>query len=30
MAPAIIPHEPGEVYGDKAYDALAVEKAVEA
>jgi transposase, IS5 family len=30
VAPAIIPHEPGEVYGDRAYDALAVEAAVEA
>jgi IS5 family transposase len=24
IAPAIIPDEPGEVYGDKAYDALSV------
>jgi transposase, IS5 family len=30
IAPAIIQHEPGEVYGDRAYDALAVEAAVEA
>jgi IS5 family transposase len=30
IAPSIIPHEPGEVYADRAYDALAVEKAVEA
>jgi IS5 family transposase len=30
VAPAIIPDEPGEVYGDRAYDALAVEKAIEA
>jgi IS5 family transposase len=29
-APSIIPEEPGEVYADKAYDALAVEKAIEA
>lgn len=28
MAPAIIPDEPGEVYGDKAYDALSVEMAI--
>ena len=28
IAPAIIPEEPGEVYGDKAYDALSVEKAI--
>jgi IS5 family transposase len=27
-APDIIPHSPGEVYGDKAYDALSVEKAI--
>jgi transposase, IS5 family len=30
IAPSIIPEEPGEVYADKAYDALAVEKAIEA
>jgi len=30
IAPAIIPDEPGEVYADRAYDALAVEKAIEA
>src|SRR5919108_6395864 len=30
VAPAIIPDEPGEVYGDKAYDALAVEQAIAA
>lgn len=30
MAPDIIPDAPGEVYGDKAYDALSVEKAIEA
>lgn len=30
VAPSIIPIEPGEVYADKAYDALAVEKAIEA
>ncbi len=30
VAPAIIPEEPGEVYADKAYDALSVEKAIEA
>src|SRR5919198_2322301 len=30
IAPSIIPNEPGEVYADKAYDALAVEKAIEA
>jgi IS5 family transposase len=30
IAPAIIPDAPGEVYGDKAYDALSVEKAIEA
>lgn len=30
VAPAIIPDEPGEVYADKAYDALSVEKAIEA
>src|SRR5919197_1135581 len=30
IAPPIIPNEPGEVYADKAYDALAVEKAIEA
>jgi transposase, IS5 family len=29
LAPAIIPDEPGEVYADKAYDALSVEKAIE-
>lgn len=27
-APDIIPREPGEVYGDKAYDALSVERAI--
>jgi transposase, IS5 family len=30
IAPSIIPNAPGEVYADKAYDALAVEKAIEA
>ncbi len=30
VAPAIIPDEPGEVYADKAYDALSVEKAIKA
>jgi transposase, IS5 family len=30
MAPEIIPDEPGEVYGDRAYDALSVEVAIEA
>ena len=30
IAPAIIPDEPGEVYADRAYDALSVEKAIEA
>jgi IS5 family transposase len=30
IAPSIIPEEPGEVYADKAYGALAVEKAIEA
>jgi transposase, IS5 family len=30
IAPSIVPEEPGEVYADKAYDALAVEKAIEA
>ena len=30
VAPAIIPDEPGEVYGDKAYDALSVEAAIAA
>ena len=30
MAPSIIPDGPGEVYGDRAYDALSVEKAVAA
>lgn len=30
IAPLIIPDEPGEVYGDKAYDALSVERAVKA
>ncbi len=30
IAPSIIPDEPGEVYADRAYDALAVEKAIEA
>lgn len=28
LAPALIPEEPGEVYADKAYDALSVEKAI--
>jgi transposase, IS5 family len=28
VGPEIIPDEPGEVYGDKAYDALSVEKAI--
>lgn len=28
IAPAIIPDAPGEVYADKAYDALSVEKAI--
>jgi IS5 family transposase len=28
VAPAIIPDAPGEVYADRAYDALAVEKAI--
>jgi transposase, IS5 family len=28
IAPAIIPDEPGEVYADRAYDALSVEKAI--
>ena len=27
---SIVPDEPGEVYGDKAYDALSVEKAIAA
>jgi transposase, IS5 family len=30
IAPLIIPDAPGEVYADRAYDALAVEKAIEA
>lgn len=30
VAPAIIPDDPGEVYGDKAYDALSAEKTIEA
>src|SRR4029453_863353 len=30
IAPSIIPNAPGEVYGDRAYDALSVEKAIEA
>jgi transposase, IS5 family len=30
IAPAIIPDEPGEVYADRAYDALSVEKAIKA
>jgi transposase, IS5 family len=30
IAPALIPDAPGEVYADKAYDALSVEKAIEA
>lgn len=30
MAPEIIPDKPGEVYGDKAYDALSVEVAIAA
>ncbi len=30
VAPSIIPDEPGEVYADKAYDALSVEKAIKA
>jgi IS5 family transposase len=30
IAPAIIPDAPGEVYADRAYDALAVEKVIEA
>ena len=30
IAPAIIPDRPGAVYGDKAYDALSVEVAIEA
>jgi IS5 family transposase len=29
IAPSIIPDEPGEVYADRAYDALAVERAIE-
>lgn len=28
IAPSIVPDEPGEVYADKAYDALSVEKAI--
>lgn len=30
VAPSIIPDAPGEVYADRAYDALSVEKAIEA
>lgn len=30
VAPAIIPDDPGEVYGDRAYDALSVEAAIAA
>ena len=30
IAPAIIPDEPGEVYADKAYDALSIETAIKA
>ena len=30
IAPSIIPEEPGEVYADKAYDALSVEEAIKA
>jgi transposase, IS5 family len=30
IAPSIIPDAPGEVYGDKAYDALSVEMAIKA
>jgi IS5 family transposase len=30
IAPSIIPDAPGEVYGDKAYDALSVEIAIKA
>lgn len=30
VASAMIPDDPGEVYADKAYDALSVEKAIEA
>src|SRR5262249_9602897 len=30
VAPSLIPDRPGEVYADRAYDALAVEKAIEA
>jgi hypothetical protein len=30
MAPSIIPDAPGEVYGDKAYDAESVKKAIAA
>lgn len=30
MAPVLIPAQPGEVYADRAYDALSVEKALEA
>jgi len=29
IAPSSIPNEPGEVYADRAYDALSVEKAIE-
>jgi transposase, IS5 family len=29
IAPSIIPNEPGEVYADRAYDALAVARAIE-
>ena len=30
VAPSIIPDRPGEVYGDRAYDALSVAAAIEA
>jgi transposase, IS5 family len=30
IAPTIIPDQPGEVYADRAYDALSVEKAIKA
>ena len=30
IAPSTIPDDPGEVYGDKAYDALSAEAAIEA
>ena len=29
IAPAILPNDPGEVYGDRAYDALSVEVAIK-